>query len=94
MISGVCAGLAHRLDVDVALVRALFVGSIVFSGFGLFAYLTLWYLLDPAPLDADLERPLITRDNRPDAADELGLSDATPAFMRDSGQVSDNVHPD
>ena len=49
MIGGVCAGVAERFDLDVALVRAAFVGMIVFSGFGAAAYFTLWYLLDPPP---------------------------------------------
>ncbi|MGI9615017.1 MAG: PspC domain-containing protein [Acidimicrobiales bacterium] len=57
MIGGVCAGMADRFDLDVALVRAAFVGMTVFSGFGLVAYVALWYLLDP-PEPADDEQPL------------------------------------
>ena len=48
MVGGVCAGLARYFEIDVALVRAIFVGSVVFGGFGVVVYLTLWLLLDEA----------------------------------------------
>jgi phage shock protein PspC (stress-responsive transcriptional regulator) len=59
MIGGVCAGVADRYDLDVALVRAVFAGLTVFSGFGLVAYLALWYLLDPPPSTDAVEMPII-----------------------------------
>lgn len=62
MIGGVCAGMAERFDIDVALVRAAFVGMIVFSGFGIVAYVALWYLLDP-PAPAEDEQPLVVDDS-------------------------------
>lgn len=58
MIGGVCAGIADRFDLDVALVRAAFAGMTVFSGFGVVAYIVLWYLLDP-PAPAEDEQPLV-----------------------------------
>ncbi|MGI9614611.1 MAG: PspC domain-containing protein [Acidimicrobiales bacterium] len=58
MIGGVCAGVADRFDLDVALVRAAFAGMTVFSGFGLVAYIALWYLLDP-PAPAEDEQPIV-----------------------------------
>jgi len=45
MVAGVCAGIAERLDLDPTLVRIVFVLSIFFGGFGIFAYLVLWILL-------------------------------------------------
>ncbi len=47
MAAGVCAGLARHLDIDVAIIRAAFVGLAVLSGFGIAAYLALWWLVEP-----------------------------------------------
>jgi len=55
MIAGVCAGVAEYFDIDVALVRAGFAALVVFSGFGVVAYLVLWFLLDPRPSADDSE---------------------------------------
>lgn len=49
MVAGVCAGLAHHFGIDVSLVRAAFVASVVLGGFGPAAYVALWVLLDDAP---------------------------------------------
>lgn len=45
MIAGVAGGIGERLGIDATLVRVVFVLSIFFGGFGLFAYLVLWILL-------------------------------------------------
>lgn len=50
MIGGVCAGLARYFGVDVSLVRAAFIASLVFGGFGLAAYVALWVLVDRNPV--------------------------------------------
>ncbi len=49
MIAGVCAGLANYFDIDVTLVRVLFVAAL-FLGFslGFWVYLILWII---APKD-------------------------------------------
>jgi len=44
-LGGVCAGLAHYLDMDVSLVRVLTVCSAVFYGIGFFAYLVAWMII-------------------------------------------------
>ncbi len=49
MIGGVCTGLAEYFDIDVTLVRALFVAATVVSGFGAILYVVLWILLDDVP---------------------------------------------
>ena len=41
-IAGVCAGLANYLDVDVTVVRIIFLISLLFGGFGFWAYLIIW----------------------------------------------------
>jgi phage shock protein PspC (stress-responsive transcriptional regulator) len=44
-LGGVCAGLAHYLDIDVAIVRVLAVASVLFYGIGLFSYLVAWMVI-------------------------------------------------
>jgi phage shock protein C len=44
-IGGVCAGLADYFDMDVAIIRALFVLTFVFMGTGFMAYLVLWVVI-------------------------------------------------
>jgi phage shock protein C len=45
MIAGVCAGLADYLNMDVTLVRVLFLVTLIFHGSGLIPYLVLWVVL-------------------------------------------------
>ncbi|HTH83706.1 MAG TPA: PspC domain-containing protein [Mucilaginibacter sp.] len=45
MIAGVCAGLADYLNMDVTLVRVLFLVTLIFHGSGLIPYLVLWAVL-------------------------------------------------
>lgn len=51
-IAGVCGGLAKYLNVDPSVVRILFLLSIIFGGFGIWAYLVVWLI---APEDNRLE---------------------------------------
>jgi phage shock protein PspC (stress-responsive transcriptional regulator) len=51
-VAGVCAGIAHALDLPLPVVRAGFLLLAVFPGFrglGLVAYLALWLLMPPEP---------------------------------------------
>ena len=41
-IVGVCAGIAKYLDVDVTVVRILFLIALICGSFGLWAYLIVW----------------------------------------------------
>lgn len=64
MVSGVCAGLAQYLRLDVALVRLFFVASTLLGGFGVLVYLVLLVIMptpgnpgpagDPAQIGRDL----------------------------------------
>jgi phage shock protein PspC (stress-responsive transcriptional regulator) len=45
MIAGVCAGLADYLNMDVTLVRVLFLVTVIFHGCGVIPYLVLWAVL-------------------------------------------------
>jgi len=51
LIAGVCAGLAEYFDVNVVVVRAVFVGLLAFNGFGLLAYLAFVFLLNVGHAD-------------------------------------------
>lgn len=44
-IFGVCSGIAKNFNTDVAIVRLIWILSILFFGIGILAYLTLWAIL-------------------------------------------------
>jgi phage shock protein PspC (stress-responsive transcriptional regulator) len=51
-IAGVCAGVAHQLDVPLTVVRATFILLALLPGFsaaGVFLYLILWFLMPEEP---------------------------------------------
>jgi len=48
-IGGVCAGLAEYFNVDVALVRTVFVLALILKGGGLLIYIVLWIVLPKKP---------------------------------------------
>lgn len=45
VIGGVCAGLAEYFNVDISIVRILFVASVMLKGGGLIIYIILWIVL-------------------------------------------------
>ncbi len=49
-VGGVCAGVAHYLDLDVALVRILFLLLVVTLGTGVLAYLIAWAVIPESPV--------------------------------------------
>lgn len=72
MIGGVCAGLARYFELDVSIVRALFIATTIFGGFGVAVYVALWVLVEPA----DIGSPEIEDADDASALDE---SDSDPA---------------
>jgi phage shock protein PspC (stress-responsive transcriptional regulator) len=61
VIGGVAAGIADYLNIDPVLVRAVFVGLVVFGGAGILLYLVAWLLIpvegrDKSPLELFLPR--------------------------------------
>ena len=72
MVRGVCAGLAHYLDVPVKLVRVVTVLSIFFglAFFTLVAYIVLSFVLDPIPDSA------LSSEEAPSSQDLLDAADA------------------
>ena len=49
MVAGVSGGLADYLNIDVTLIRVLFVVLAVMGGAGLIIYLAMWILVPQAP---------------------------------------------
>jgi phage shock protein C len=50
MIGGVCSGIAEYLDVDVTIIRLLFVLFTFMGGGGLWIYLVLWFIMPEKPV--------------------------------------------
>src|SRR5579863_297707 len=48
-IGGVCAGLAEYFNIDVAIVRVIFVLALIFHGGGFLIYVVLWIVLPKKP---------------------------------------------
>lgn len=49
-IAGVCAGFAEYLDMDVTLVRLLWLMLVFFGGWGLIGYIIAWIIMPEEPL--------------------------------------------
>jgi len=49
-IAGVCAGFADYLEMDVTLVRILWLALVFFAGWGVVGYLIAWIVMPAAPL--------------------------------------------
>ena len=50
MIGGVCTGMAQYFDIDVVVMRLIFIGLSILGGIGILAYILLWMItpkLDP-----------------------------------------------
>lgn len=51
-IAGVCMAFARYFEIDITLVRLLWVITIIFAGTGLLAYLICWMIIPREPLGA------------------------------------------
>ena len=49
-IAGVCGGFAHYFDLDVTLVRVLWLMIVFFAGWGIIGYLIAWIVMPEEPL--------------------------------------------
>ncbi len=49
MLGGVCGGLADYLDIDVTIIRVLWVLASILGGSGALAYLVLWIVIPREP---------------------------------------------
>jgi len=52
-IGGVCAGLAEYFNIDVAIVRAIFLCAFIFAGTGVLVYVILWIVMPVRPYYID-----------------------------------------
>lgn len=48
-IAGVCAGVAEYLDLDVTLIRLVWLLVVIFAGAGIIAYLIAWIIMPEEP---------------------------------------------
>ena len=53
MIGGVCMGIARYFDVDVTLVRLIWVMAALFGGSGVLAYVIAWIIVPEEPADGE-----------------------------------------
>jgi phage shock protein C len=53
MVGGVCMGLARYFDVDVTLVRLLWVLAVLLGGTGLLAYFIAWVIIPEEPTEGE-----------------------------------------
>ncbi|RYU86850.1 PspC domain-containing protein [Mucilaginibacter terrigena] len=78
-VGGVCAGLAEYFNVDVSVVRVIFVLSVFLKGIGILPYIVLWIVLPKRPF------------NYNDPTFKPGV---TPGFNPSYGHSFGNVHVD
>ena len=62
-LGGVCAGLAEYFDMDITLVRVLWLLVVLCGGTGILLYVILWIVLPVAPLQvaAPPQAPIVTQ---------------------------------
>jgi phage shock protein PspC (stress-responsive transcriptional regulator) len=53
MIGGVCMGIARYFDVDVTLVRLIWVMAALFGGSGVLAYIIAWIIVPEEPVEGE-----------------------------------------
>lgn len=56
-IAGVCLGLAEYFDLDVTLIRFVWVIAVIFGGTGLLAYIIGWIVMPDVPEPAPVPQP-------------------------------------
>lgn len=57
-IAGVCAGIAEYFDLDVTLIRVIWVLAVIFGGTGLIAYLVCWLVMPDEPVAVTYAPPV------------------------------------
>lgn len=57
VLGGVCMGLARYFDVDVTLIRLIWVLAVLFGGTGLLAYIIAWIIIPEEPATGVAEYP-------------------------------------
>lgn len=49
MIGGVCGGIGEYLGVDPTIIRLAWLFTVIFGGFGVFAYIVAWIIIPEEP---------------------------------------------
>ncbi len=90
MLGGVAAGLAEYFDVDVTLVRLIWLMLVFVGGTGVVAYIIAWIIIPQEPLSrVDLAgRPLPPVEHPDEQGNSTGESSADEIDMRDTRPVS------
>lgn len=55
VVGGVCSGLADYFNLDVALIRVLFVVALLFASFGFWLYIILWIVIPEKKMNFDYQ---------------------------------------
>lgn len=55
-IAGVCAGLAEYLEMDVTVIRIIFLITLLWGGLGFWSYVIVWALAPAKPIDPPVEQ--------------------------------------
>ncbi len=78
-IAGVCAGFADYLDVDVTLMRIIWLGAALFTGVGFIAYVICWIVMPKDWGPAEAAGPAPQAKPAPEAAGEPKAGGETAA---------------
>jgi phage shock protein C len=80
-IGGVCAGLADYFNVDVTLVRALFLVALVGFGSGVLLYIILWAVMPEKKVDFNATGPIVDYTVN-DSGEAIPMDDAKKRKMK------------
>ena len=70
VIGGVCSGLAEYFNLDVALVRVLFVIALLFASFGFWLYVILWIVIPERKISFDFNNTQQSEDQNQQYEDQ------------------------
>lgn len=91
-IAGVCAGLANFFNIDVVIIRAIFVVLFLFAGFGLPLYIILWFIVPKAESTIDRLRMKGRPINVETVKEEVEA--AASKFTKSSKKFAENFRKD
>jgi len=84
VIGGVAAGLAEYFNIDIALVRLLFVLFAIFGGGGLLVYIILWIAIPEKPYELRQQAP------KPEAEPQGSQAEQATSFASDAAKPEQN----
>ena len=93
VVAGVCSGLAEYFDIDVTLVRLVFV-VLLFTGVGILAYLVLWLVMPPPGVPVGAPREAVRANLRSLGTEMRQLGDDLRAsFSQSTGSSGSTPTP-